>query len=256
MLSTNLMSAPAQALPAGTSANDILAYYQKTYGAVRYSSQQMTRYPYYYYTAYPAAGAAELGFFAQNSVQVGIQLTNIENAGTLGNYSYLLTSIGFDIFLYIPTVASNAPWSYTTDALAPYADIVHGLTQAGLFEFRVANTLWDQIPLPLMFSPGSAIGKPRAQISQGGMSWTQAGGAPYAVAGTQASLCSADLERRAWRRRNFVDPIFIAPQQTFTAKMLYPSGAIPVISTSVINNTTAFIYVGCRFDGWRFAPVS
>ncbi len=250
-----LLASAATPLPAGSSADDVLKWYQQTYGAVRYSSQQMTRYPYYYYTAYPALGAAEIGFFSQNNVQVGSQLTNIENAGTLGNYSYLLTSIAFDLFLYIPTVASNQPTSYTTDALAPYADIVHGLTQGGTFEFRVANTLWDQIPLPFMFSP-PAIGKSRIEIAQGGFSWTQAGGSPYAVTGAQASLCAADLERRAWRRRNFVNPIFVAPQQSFTAKVLYPSGAIPVISTSVINNTTAFIYVGCRFDGWRFAPVS
>jgi hypothetical protein len=250
-----LNGAAAQALPAGSSAQDVLAWMQQKFGVVKYSSQQMTRYPYYFYTAYPAAGASEIGFFSQNSVQVGTQLTNIENAGTIGNYSYLLTSISFDILPYIPTIANNQPSSYTTDALAPYADIVHGLTQGGTFEFRVANTLWDQIPLPFMFSP-PADGRPTTSIAQGGFSWTQAGGSPFAVTGSQASLCSADLERRAWRRRNFVNPIFIAPQQTFTAKIFYPSGLIPVIATSVINNTTSFLYVGCRFDGWRFAPVS
>src|SRR5438309_2103750 len=102
---------PATALPPNASADDVLAWLQHTYGAVRYSSQSMDRYPYYYYTAYPAAGGAEIGFFSQNSVQVGQQLTNIENAGTLGNYSFLITSISFDIFLYIPTVASNQPSS-------------------------------------------------------------------------------------------------------------------------------------------------
>lgn len=244
-----------QPLPAGMVAADVLAWFQQHYGAVRYSSQQMTRYPYYYYTAYPALGASEIGFFAQNSVQVGEQLTNIENAGTLGNYSFLLTSISFDHFLHIPTVANNLPSSYTVDASTPYADLVHGFTQAGLFEFRVANTLWDQIPLPFMFSP-PATGKPRAESNGGAFSWTQSGQSPFAITGTQVCLAYADLERRAWKRRNFQNPIFLAPQQSFTAKLLYPSGLVPVISTNIINNTTSFIYVGCRFDGWRFAPVS
>ena len=147
--------ASTQALPQGTSANDVLAMFQQQYGAVRYSSQQMSRYPYYSYTAYPAAGSGSIGFFGQNMSQATPQLCNVEQAGTLGNYSFLLQSIAFDIFLSIPTVGSNQPSVYTTDALAPYADIVHGLTQGGYFEFSVANTLWDQIPLPFMFSPPS-----------------------------------------------------------------------------------------------------
>lgn len=252
---SNPMAAPAQSLPQGTSSADVLSWLQATQGAVRYNSQQMVRYPFYYYTAYPAAGAAQIGFFAQNQTQVGLQLTNIENAGTLGNYSFLLTGIGFDAFLYIPTVGSNQPSTYTTDALAPYADIVHGFTQAGAFELRIANALWSQIPLPFMYAP-PAFGKPRIQPAQGGFAWTQAGMSPFAVTGGQNSLAYADLERRAWRRMNLNNPIFIAPQQTFTANLLYPSGLVPVISTSVINNTAAFIYVGIWFDGWKFTPVS
>jgi hypothetical protein len=243
-----------QSLPAGTSANDVLAMFQQQYGAVQYSSQQMSRYPYYSYTAYPAAGASSLGFFGQNMAQGTPQLCNLEQIGTIGNYSFLLQSIAFDIFLYIPTVANNQPTIYTTDALAPYADIVHGLTQGGYFNFTVGNTLWDQIPLPFMYSP-PAEGRSVVALSQGAFAWSQAGTSPFAVTGSQDSLCYADLERRALRRRNFSNPIFIAPQQTFNAQLNYDFGAIPIISTSVITGT-AILYVGCILDGWKFTPVS
>lgn len=242
-------------LPAGTDSADILAALSNRYGAVKYTQQSVQRYPYYYYAQYPAAGAGSIGFWGTNQAQSTGAITNIEQAGTLGNYSMLITSISYDVMLYIPTVANNAPWAYTTEALAPYADIVHGLTQGGYATFKVNNTEWDQVPLPFMFSPGG-IGKNRMELSQGAFAWSQAGVSPFAVTGSQTALCYADIERRAWRRRNLTNPIFLAPQQTFQHTLTYDFGLIPVISTSVINNTTAFIYVGAILDGYRFAPVS
>lgn len=243
-----------QTVPPGTSSADILALYQQRFGAVKYNQQSVSRYPYFSYQAYPAAGAASLGFFGTNMATSTAQLTNIEQAGTLGNYSYLLSSISFDIFLYIPTVASNGPWTYTTDALAPYSDIVHGLTQGGYATLTINNTVWDDCALPFMFSPAS-IGKNRLEVSQGAFTFSQAGGSPFAVTGSQASLCFADILRRAKRRRNFTNQIFMAPQQTFDMSLFYDFGAIPIISTSVITGS-AILYVGVIFDGWRFAPVS
>lgn len=253
-LPSNFNPAVSQPLPAGANSNDVLAFMQQRFGAVKYTQQSVSRYPYYSYIPYPAAGAASLGFFGTNKATSTPQLTNIETAGTLGNYSYLISSISYDIFLYIPTVANNAPWSYTTDALAPYADIVHGLTQGGYATFTINNTAWDDCALPFMFSPGG-MGKNRFSAAQGAFDLTQAGGSPFAVTGAQNVLCYADIERRAWRRRNFTNQIFMAPQQTFDITMSYDFAPIPIISTSVITGT-AILYVGCVIDGWRFAPVS
>lgn len=248
------MLGTTQSLPAGTTSQSVLAAFQEQYGAVRYSDQQMSRYPYYSYVPYPAAGASALGFFGNSMAQISSQLCNSEQTGTLGNYSYLLQSISFDMFLYIPTTANNQPSAYTTDALAPYADIVHGFTQGGYFNFNVGNTLWDQIPLPFMYSP-PGIGRARFCESQGAFAFAQAGGSPFAVTGSQTSLCYAELERRAKRRRNFVNPIFLTPQQTFDATINYDFGPIPIIASTVLTGS-AVLYVGCLFDGWKFAPVS
>ena len=254
MNSALINTGATQSLPAGTTASDVLAAYQAQYGAVQYSSQQMTRYPYYSYVAYPAAGASAIGFFGQNITQATQDLCNIEQPGTLGNYSYLLQSISFDIFAYIPTSANNQPNVYTADTSALYSDIVHGLTQGGYFDFTIGNTLWDEIPLPFQYSP-PAIGRNRLEVSQGAFAFTQAGTSPFAVTGSQNALCYADLERRALRRRNFVNPIFIAPQQSIQGVITYDFGAIPIISTGIITGS-AILYVGCILDGWKFAPVS
>lgn len=243
------------ALPKGTDSADVVAWLNATQGAVRYSQQQMIRYKYYSYINYPAAGAVQNGFFAANQASAGLQFTNIETAGAFGNYSYLITGIGLDLQLYIPTVASNQPSSYTTDALAPYADVVHGLTQGGVFTFLTAQTTWLQMPLPFMTMP-PADGQIRTVIAQGGFAFTQSGMTPFGVTGAQNSLCYANLERRYNRRLNLQNPIFFAPNQSFNASLGYPGGAIAVISTSVIDNSSAFIRVGCVLDGWKFTPLS
>jgi hypothetical protein len=248
----------------GPNSNTILAALNQTYGAIKYTQQSVSRYPYYSYQAYPLAGGSSFAFFGANMATVGTECCNLEQAGNIGNYSYIINSIGFDIFLYIPTVANNAPWSYdptTGDASAPYADIVHGLTQGGVGELSINNTVWDHVNLPFMYSP-SCIGKSRMELSQAGLNITQAGGSPFAVTGAGVSLCAADVARRFYRRRILDNPIFLAPQTTFTMSLAYPFGAIPIISTGVITagSTTppvaASLMIGVRWDGWRYSPVS
>lgn len=252
-----------QVLPPNADSNSILAGLNATFGATKYNQQSVSRYPYYYYQAYPLAGASALSFFGTNQAQSTTQLTNIETANTLGNYSMLITSIGFDVFMYIPTVASNGPWAYDPavgDATAPYADIVHGLTQGGYSQLTINNTVWDEADLPFMFSP-SAIGKNRMELSQAAGAFTQSGMSPFAVTGTGANLCFADVERRAWRRRNLTNKIFIAPQTTFDLSIFYDFGLIPIIASTTITSGTFVagspsIMVGVRLDGLRFAPLS
>lgn len=252
-----------QVLPQNANSASVLAGLQNTFGATKYSQQSVSRYPYYFYQAYPLAGAASLAFFGTNQAQATTQLTNIETANTLGNYSMLITSIGFDLFMYIPTTASNAPWSYsaaTGDATTPYADVVHGLTQGGYSQLTINNTVWDEADLPFMYSP-AAIGKNRAELGAGMFSLTQSGMSPFAVVGTQTSLCYADVVRRTWRRRNLTNKIFIAPQTTFDMSMFYDFGAIPVLAATTITSGSFVagqpsIMVGVRFDGLRFAPLS
>lgn len=252
-----------QVLPSGADSNTILAGLNRSFGAIKYNQQSVSRYPYYFYQAYPVAGTSRLSFFGQNQAQVTTQLTNIETANTLGNYSMLITSIGFDAFFYIPTVASNGPWAYDPavgDATAPYADIVHGFAQGGYSQLTINNTVWDEADLPFMYSP-AAIGKNRMIVSQSGAAFTQSGMSPFAVTGTGANLCFADVERRFWRRRNLTNKIFIAPQTTFDLSVFFDFGAIPVIASTTITGSTFVVgtpclMVGVRLDGLRFAPVS
>lgn len=253
-----------QVLTGGNPTAQILAGLQQRYGAIKYTEQSVTRYPYYSYQAYPLLGSSSLSFFGAAMSAVGNECCNLEQAGNIGNYSYLITSIGFDLFFYIPTVANNAPWNYTSaagDAVSPYADVVHGLTQGGYGELSINNTCWWHEALPFMTAP-SCIGKSRMEIAQAGLNITQDGMSPFAVTGAGVSLCNADVERRWYRRRILSNPIFLAPQTTFDMTLNYDFGLIPVIATTIITagGTTppaaASLMVGVRWDGWRYSPVS
>lgn len=254
----------SQIVTGGNPSAQILSGLQHRYGALKYTDQSVQRYPLYSYQAYPLAGAASLSFFGSNMATVGQELCNLEQAGNIGNYSYLINSIGFDIFLYIPTVANNSPWSYdstTGDASAPYADLVHGLTQGGYAELSINNTVWDHVALPFMYAP-ACIGKNRMMLAQAGLNITQSGMSPFAVTGAGVSLCNADVERRWHRRRTLSNPIFLAPQTTFDMSMYFDFGLLPILATGIITAgtttppTSASLMVGVRWDGWRYSPVS
>ncbi len=240
------------ALPQGTNSNAVLAALQREYGAVRYTDQQMLRYPYYSRVAYPAAGATELNFFGTNQGASTELITNTEQAGGLGNFSFLCTGIYFDYWVSAPAT-TDQPQIYALDADAIYSDLVHGFAQAGVWSLTIGNVLWDMRPIPFLFNPPSN-GRPRCSVASGMFSFTQAGGSPFAVTGAQSNLCYADLNRRAWRRGNLQNPLFIAPQQNFTATIGYPSGLIPIIATAVVTGG-ATLYVEVTLDGWKFTPV-
>ncbi len=239
-------------LPMGTTSDQVLAAMQKAYGVQQYDRQKSSRWPYYSYVNYPLAGSNVFNFFGLNQSQAvnGALDTNIEEPNNLGNYSFFVQGIGFDYRVLLPAT-TNQPQAYTSDVTSIYADLVHGFAQAGYWIFKVGTNTWDMCPRPFLYSP-PGMGAIRMETSSR-FAFSQAPGAPYAVEDDSTAVCYADLERRAFRRRLLKNPLFLAPQQTFSAQIRYDSGAIPVLSTSVITNTQ--LYIGCRLDGTRFAPI-
>ncbi len=239
-------------LPMGTTADDVLASFQAAYGVQQYDRQKSSRWPYYSYVNYPAAGQNVFNFFGVNQAQAtnGQLDTNIEQPGNLGNYSFFVQSICFDIRVL---GAAPQPSAYTVDTSAIYSDIVHGFVQAGYWELKIGTNTWDTCPFPFKYSP-PGDGELRVAPSMGSFAFSQSGLTPFAVTGAQTSLAYAGLERRAFRRRILKNPLFIAPQQNFQAQLRYDSGALAILATGVITGG-ATLAVGVWFDGTRFAPV-
>ncbi len=240
-------------LPSGTTADDILAAMQRAYGVEQYNSQKSSRWPYFSYQNYPAAGAGTINYFGQNFSQAanGLLDCNSEGQNNLGNYSMFIQSIAFDYRVLLPATTAQ-PQAYTSDVTAIYSDLVHGFAQAGYFLFKIGTNTWVQIPRPFLYAPPGQ-GEAAASFN-GGFAFTQAGGTPFAVTAAATQLAYADLNRRAHRRMLLKDPLFLAPQQTFSAAIRYDSGAIPIIATSVITGA-ANLQTGLWLDGTRFAPL-
>lgn len=241
------------ALPPGTSANDVLSAMQLAYGVQQYDSQKSSRWPYYSYVNYPAAGATVFNFFGQNFSQAtnGLADTNIEGQNNLGNYSMFVQSIGLDYRVLLPATTAQ-PQLYTTDLTSIYSDLVHGFAQTGVWSLKIGTNTWDMCPRPFLYSPP---GFGELEVAQGSeFSFNQVAMSPFNVVDASSVGCYADLNRRAKRRRLLKNPLFLAPQQTFSAQLRYDSGLVPIIATTVIAST-ATLSIGAILDGTRFAPV-
>lgn len=240
-------------LPAGTTANEVLAAMQQQYGVQKYSDQKSSRWNYYSGTAYPSAGQATINFFAQTLTQnaAGLYLADSDTQNGFGNYSMFVQSVAMDYSVLLPATTPQ-PQAYTTDATAIYSDLLHGFAQCGVWSLTVGTNLFDYCPKPFLYSPPGA-GELKMDFGSE-FALTQAGGSPFAVTDATTNLAYADLNRRANRRRILKNPLFLAPQQTFVAQLAYPSGLIPIIATTVITGT-ASLNVFAVLGGTRFAPL-
>lgn len=245
------MPASTLSVPNGASSDEVIAILNRGYGAVKYNQQNSKRYQFYYNYLYPLAGAPTVPFFGTSKSQSTEAITNIDQPSNFGSVGFLIQAIYLDFYIG----AANQPIAYTADTGTLYADLMHGLGEAGYFMLQVGQTTWLEMPRPLQTMP-PGNGRMRMVTAGNRFTFTQAGGTPFAVTDTSAgSLTYADLDRRADGKFNLQNAIFIAPQQSFDAKIVYDVGAVPILATSLITGGNP-LYLRCTFDGWLYEPLS
>ncbi len=153
--------------------------------------------------------------------------------------------------LFIKTWAVNTFSGLNADTL--YSDIVNGFPWAGVLDFGVGARPFCQIPKPLLYaSParGESVVK-----TAGPTSATFNEAAPNTLATFVGPPPYARLSNK--RKGNYlVDPnIFVPAQQTFTLQISFPSGLLPVVGTSVTDDTTNPLFIGVTLSGILFRPV-
>jgi len=230
---------------------EVLAYLQRRFGSADYRSWQTLRKTFYSYVAYPAAGQQVLTFFGTAQGGVNKQLTNIPKANSVGQNHFLLKSIRCNYFIDDTKIGSYA----ATDVTTLYSDFVMGLFTAGVFELNISSRTFAQMPKPFMYAPRAAgLGMVYSSCLK---ALTLTEGTPNTLASASCGVPYADLCQRA-DDKYLVDPnILIEAEQSFEAKISYPSptGLVPVNATSIQNNTTNPLYVGILLDGIQFRPV-
>lgn len=234
--------------PEGSAA--LLGTLQELYGSAKYKTWQDLRQQFYSYKQYPLAGVSSLTFFsdATGSGSTTLQLTNMPSAANLAQTHLLLKSVRCRWL--IKTWDLQAWTGLNADTL--YSDLIDGLFQAGVMTLSINSMEYMQIVKPFLYAPP---GDGREQIYTAGVDGTftiSAGLVTDAV--FAAPYATLNSRRDSYYK---LDPnIFIEAAQNFTFTISWPSGLIPIIASSVVNDTTNPLYVGIEIDGIWFRPLS
>ena len=242
----------------GFQSESIISAASQKFGVIDYSRWQAIRWQWYSYVTYPAAGATELNFFGQVAGQAGVTLqdTNLPKAGSFGQTHFQLKSISTDI-----QIAQNDVDGFTRanidtiDTRALASDFLGGFVQAGLLRFNVGSRPFATIVKPFQYAPppGSPLDYDNTYVNQ-------ISAAPNPAVGATA-VSGVPWVTQTKMRSNvyFVDPnILIEAEQQFSVSLQFPSGAVPVLATNVINIGGANanpIKVGVVLDGLLLRPV-
>lgn len=213
---------------------------QRQRGTTRRDGQfQVLRKQFYSFIPYPLAGAALFTFFGNTLATTGVnrQLTNIPKAGSFGTNHFRVKAISTDYFLNDFGLASYA----STDATTVMSDLLYGFADAGVLEFNIGARNLLQIPVPFLQCPPANGG---ATVDSAGIGAAGISPPPH-----------ADMQRKSQNRWLAQPEIIIEAEQQFEVKISYPSGAIPILATGVINGTTNQLYIGIVLDGLIYRPL-
>ena len=239
----------------GFQSESIISAASQRFGVIDYSRWQAIRWQWYSYVTYPEVGTGELNFFGQVAGQSGVTLqdTNLPKAGSFGQTHFQLKSISTDIQIAVNDVDGFTRANQATiDTRALASDLIGGFAQAGVLQFSVGARPFATIVKPFQYAPppGSPLDYDNTYVNQ-------ISAAPVPDAGA-ADVVGVPWVTQTKMRNNvyFVDPnILIEAEQQFNVKLSFPSGAVPVLATNVVNDSTNPLKVGVIFDGLLLRPV-
>lgn len=242
----------------GFQSESIISAASQKFGVIDYTRWQAIRWQWYSYVTYPAAGATELNFFGQVAGQAGVTLqdTNLPKAGSFGQTHFQLKSISTDIQIAENDVDGFTRANITSiDTRATASDYIGGFVQAGVLNFSVGARPFATIVKPFQYAPppGSPLDLENTYVNQ-----ISAAPAPGAGVG---QVVGVPWVSQTKMRSNvyFTDPnILIEAEQQFNVNISFPSGAVPVLATNVVNigGANANPYkIGVILDGLLLRPV-
>lgn len=240
-------------MPQTTNSQLSLQALQNQFGSADFSSWQSNRKRWYSFVQYLSAGQATTSFFGtalgQGTPPVTSEYTNMPKAGSFGQGHFLLKAIA--VTFKIGTWALNA-WN-GLDASSLYSDLIMGFVNGGVLTININSRPFAQIVKPFLYTP-PYDGHERVHTA-GLQSLTLVQGTPNTLGSVTTSPPYA--EQQSIRDGAYlVDPnIFIEAEQSFDVTLAFPSGNIPVLGTSIVNDSTNPLYVGVILDGVFFRPL-
>ena len=239
----------------GFQSESIISAASQKFGVIDYSRWQAIRWQWYSYITYPSAGTTELNFFGQVAGQAGVTLqdTNLPKAGSFGQTHFQLKSISTDIQINNNDVDGFTRANQATiDTRALSSDFLGGFVQAGVLRFSVGARPFATIVKPFQYAP-----PPGSPLDYDNTFVNQISAAPVPAAGA-SDVVGVPWVTQTKLRNNvyFVDPnILIEAEQQFNVSLQFPSGAVPVLATNVVNDSSNPLKVGVILDGLLLRPV-
>ena len=239
----------------GFQSESIISAASQKFGVIDYTRWQAIRWQWYSYITYPSAGSTELNFFGQVAGQAGVTLqdTNLPKAGSFGQTHFQLKSISTDIQINANDVDGFTRANQATlDTRALASDFIGGFVQAGVLRFSVGSRPFATIVKPFQYAP-----PPGSPLDYDNSFVNQISAAPNPAAGA-AAVVGVPWVTQTKMRSNvyFTDPnILIEAEQQFNVSLQFPSGAVPVLATNVVNDSTNPLKVGVILDGLLLRPV-
>lgn len=236
-----------------TSSLDYVSSLQNRFGTIDYSQWQGVRQEFYSYVKYPTAGQNSITFFADTLGQNNVTKfqTNMPKANSFGQTYFLIKSIHTGIRIANAKLNGTVAGGYSTldiDNIA--SDYLNGFLEAGYLDFSIGSRPFLQIPKPFLFLPPLAS-EPEV-YGRGNTTITIAANNQQVVQ-TDAPLVTQSSGRS---RAFIIEPsILVEPEQAFSVQINFPTGAVPIISTNVVNNETNPLYVGVTLDGVLLRPL-
>jgi len=223
---------------------------QNKYGSARFCQFQHVRKQFYSFVKYPLAGANTINLFGDAISGVfNKQLTNMPKQNSFGNIFFILKAIRCKYLLF-----NMNPLGFTgADASTLYTEIVNGVFQAGVFEFKVQNKTFVQMPQPFLEMP-PADGR-TFELNTASITGTCTSTAPLTFSAGTSQIPFAELMTKS-ENSYVIDPqVMIEPEQNFEVTISYPSGPIPISATGLITDPGNPLYIGVEFDGVESRPV-
>lgn len=225
---------------------------QGRFGTVDYSQWSVRRGRKWGFVDYPEAGSTSLSFFGQQIGQNGVTVfdTNMQTAGKISQEHFLVKSI-------------SAVWRINTWALTSWAgtnistlvsDVLAGFVQGGFLRLTINTTDFLQLPLPFLHAPDCATGY--EVWSAGIEALTLTEGTPNTLATYTSDMPWVTVDSARENLWKFDPMLLIAAEQTFSVSIEYPSGAVPVIGTTITDDTTNPLQVGIILDGELLRPLA
>lgn len=216
-------------------------------GTADYNSWQYMRRKWYYKQGYATAGVNQLTFFSNPAGVGGLTLddTNIPQSNGFGNQYVIIKRIEFRFFTKTWNLASWAG----TDVSTLDSDVINGFLWGGVTQLTIGSRLYAQTPMPLLYMPP---GDGPAQVYTRGLdTLTLTEGTPNTLLTTRSAAPYA--EPFSYANHYEFDPyIGLIPRENFNLTIDFPSGAIPIIGTTIANDSTNPFKVVATLDTITF----